>query len=335
MKRRSFLHRSGYAAAALTVGGCSVLRRRRYDNYKPAGTIPRRTLGKTGIAVSMFGFGSHLKPDLIADPARRDKMIKTGFEGGINFFDVYDHSNYLQFKPMGKSLREFRKEAVVSLCAVKKTDEVQAEIDGALGDFFTDYIDCYRLYTVDDDRIEILERNRSAGKIRAIGVVSHDEKEMMGYIDRYGNVLDYVMIAYNFHHNIGLFREKDPVANDYSALIPRCERMGLGILGIKPMGSDAMVALARERGFFRDPKANIAQAMLRFVYAVPEIDCTMTAMNSWEELALNLESAYEPEIRPYERTILDDLSRIAAQTKAAYLPSHYRWLENWHKTAAV
>ena len=61
----------------------------------------------------------------------------------------YDHGGYSQFKPMGESLRPFRKEALVSLCVVKKTEEVQTEIDGALDSFHTDYIDLYRLYTVE------------------------------------------------------------------------------------------------------------------------------------------------------------------------------------------
>jgi len=330
MKRRTFIQGIGAAAAALPVTGCSVLaRRNRYSRYTPKGEMPRRTLGRTGMDVSMLGFGSHLKKELIADPELRDRMIKLGYEGGINLYDVYDHGGYEQFKPMGKSLSGFRRGVLVSLCAVKKTEELQGEIDGALKDFHTDYIDLYRLYTVDDDRMNIMEKNRQAGKIRAIGVVTHDAPKMMEYIDRYDGTLDYVMIVYNFHHNKGNPTTKTYPYNDYSALIPRCERLGLGILGIKPMGSDAMIELAKKERFFEDREANIAQSMLRHVYATTEIDCTMPAMNSMEEVITNLESAYDPSLSPHERTMLEKLSGIADQLKAAYLPRHYRWLEKW------
>lgn len=330
MKRRSFIKGIGSLSTTLPLAGCSAfLRSNKYKNYKPSGEIPRRLFGKTGIQVSMLGFGSHLKEDLIARPELRDRMIKLGFEGGINIFDVYDHGGYKQFKPIGKSIRGFRKEAVVSLCVVKDTDKIEEEINGALRDFFTDYIDLYRLYSVDDDRMNIMEKVREAGKIRAIGVVSHDEPTMMGYLDRYGDTIDFVMIVYNFHHNKGNPTVKHYPYNDYSALIPRCERMNLGILGIKPMGSDAMIELAYRERFFRDKKASIAQAMLRHIYRTEEIDCTMPAMNSMGEVVTNLESAYAPTISPYEKELLDKLSGIAAKMKAAYLPEHYRWLEKW------
>ena len=327
MKRRAFLKDIGAASTTLPFTGCSIIPGRKHKGYEPKGEIPKRTLGKTGIEVSVLGFGSHLKKELIADPVSRDRMIKAGFDGGINIFDVYEEG-FRQFKPMGMSLRGVRKDAVVSLCFELSTDKMQGELDFALKSFETDYIDLYRLYSVDDDRFAIMEKNKKAGKIRAIGVVTHDEPTMMKHLDRYGDSLDYVMIIYNFHHNSG-FSSKNYPPNDYSALIPRCERMNLGILGIKPMGSDAMVKLAAVKGFFKDKKAKIAQAMLRHVYAAREIDSTMPAMNTMDELMTNLESAYNPTLSQNEKSMLDTLSSVAASTKGAYLPDTYKWLENW------
>ncbi len=299
MKRRFFLKGIGTASTALPFAGCSVLTGKKSREFAPTGEMPKRTLGKTGIAVSILGFGSHLKKELIEKPEERDRIIRLGFEGGINLFDVYEEG-FHQFMPMGKSLKGVRQKAVVSLCFELATDKMQGELDYALKSFETDYIDLYRLYTVDDDRFAILEKNKKAGKIRAIGIVAHDEPTMSKHIVRYGDALDYVMIIYNFHHNSG-FSSKDYPPNDYSALIPRCERMNLGILGIKPMGSDAMVALAHKKGFFKDNRASIAQAMLRHVYNTPEIDSALPAMNTLEEVMTNLESAYRPELSTAEK----------------------------------
>ena len=166
MKRRTFLWTAGTAAATIPMVGCSAgFGSSRYRAKVPKGTVPTVALGKTGIKVSRLGFGSHLNGKLIAKPKYRDRMIKIGFEGGINTFDVYDHGGYNQFAPMGNSLRDFRKDAVISLCAVKKNGELQGEIDGALKTFYTDYIDLYRLYAVNDDRIDIMIKNKKAGKI--------------------------------------------------------------------------------------------------------------------------------------------------------------------------
>ncbi len=328
MKRRSFVKGIGSAPAFVNFYGCSALSDRNYLTYTPSGAMPRRTLGKTGMKVSMLGFGSHLSDKLIADPASRDRMIKLGYEGGINIFDVYEHSGYKQFKPMGNSLHGIRRDVLISLCFVKSTEEMQAEIDGALLDFHTDYIDLYRTYTTDDDRVAIMEKNKQAGKIRAIGLVSHDAATMSDYLNRYGNVADYAMIVYNFHHKKSAFSENCP-ANNYSALLPRIKRLNLGVIAIKPMGSDAMVELAREKRFFDDKKANIAQSMLRHIYRNADIYTAMPAMNSVEEVVLNLESAYNPALSDYEQTKLKELSDAASATERAYLPDHYKWLENW------
>ena len=329
MKRRSFLKHMGTAASAISLGGCSSMKTTK-TSYKPSGRVPVRTLGRTGIEVSMLGFGSHLNKALKKNPRERDRMIKLGFEGGIKTFDVYDHGGYEQFKPMSKSIGDFRKDMILSLVAVRSTEEMQDEIDYALKTFKTDYIDLYRNHRVDDDRMQIIEKNKQAGKIRAIGVVSHDGNAMNSYIDDYQSILDFVMIIYNFHHNMGRPRDGERwPPNDHSGLIPRCESLGLGILGIKPMGSDDMIALANQKGYLEDPRGSISQAMLRYVYDAPEIDCVMPAMNSMNELITNLETTYSPKISPADQKRLDVLSSEADALKGAYLRPHYRWLENW------
>lgn len=324
MNRRYFFLSA--ATAVLAVSGCSALS----GTKMPAGSIPRRKLGKTGIEVSRFGFGSHLNAELMKNPKLRDRMIKTGFDRGITTFDVYDHAKYLQFEPMGKSVRGFRKEAKISLCSVKPNGEMQAEIDDALRKFYTDYIDLYRVQTADDERMAILEKNRKAGKIRAIGIVSHSADQMMGHLDRYKDVMDFAMIVYNFHHNIGRPKKGSGMdANDYTALIPRCASLGLGIIGIKPMGSDDMVAYAKAKGYYDRKGLSLSHAKLRYAFANDQIDCVMTAMNTPGELAANLDAAYRPALSTEEASLLKELSRDADSMRAMYLSPKYRWLESW------
>jgi len=265
---------------------------------------------------------------LVKNPTLRDKMIKAGYEGGITVFDVYDHG-LKQFAPMGQSLKSFRKEVVISLVIMQSPSSIQAEIDGALKSFLTDYIDLYRLFTVDDTRMNFLETNKKAGKIRAIGIVSHDATEAMGFLDRYGDRIDYLMLPFNFYHNKGIYNDPGYPANDYSTLLTRCKSLNIGILGIKPLGSEYMVQFATAQHFFEDKKANIIQAMLRHVYQNEDVNTTFAAMNSMEELVTNLESAYTPQISDYEKTMLDNLSVKVGAAKGTYLPVHYKWLENW------
>lgn len=332
MKRRVFLKGMG-TAAALPFAGCSAMSGK---SRIPGGNIERRVLGKTGIEVSVLGFGSHLKDELKSKPRLRDQMIKAAFDRGVNFFDVYDHSGYKQFEPMGKSLEGFRKQAIVSLCFVQPDDKLDAELADALDKFKTDYIDCYRHYAVNDTRIKFSEDAKKAGKIRAVGVVAHKAEDVMKFLDDYGTVLDYVMVPVNFHHNNGYFKDpKNYAENDYSALVPRCKNQGLGVMAIKPMGSDHMIPLAKENGMLHRDGLSLPKAMLRHVYSIPDVDVVMPSINTMDELREDLESAFNPAISSEERNLLAKMSDIAASTKGAYLPAHYKWLENWASNRSV
>ncbi len=329
MKRRSFLQTVGAGAAAAQVTGCSGMKEFELaDSYKPGGTMPMRTFGKTGMTVSRLGFGSHLSQELIAQPKVRDRMIRLGYESGINIFDVYNRDEYKQYIPMSESIREFRKDIYISLYAINGVEFLQRDIDYALKTFKTDYIDLYRFRPVTDESVRIMERNKQAGKIRALGIAGHDADGMLEKINTYGDIYDYALLIYNFHHSKAV-----PTAqakpNVYSELLPKCKELNLGVMVMKPMGSDNMIALARRKGFFNDKKANIAQAALKYTFRNDDLDVTFTAMNGIDEVITNLEAAYHPELTQYEEQRLAELSRAATAEQRAYLPPHYKWLENW------
>jgi hypothetical protein len=61
----------------------------------------------------------------------------------------------------------------------------------------------------------------------------------------------------------------------------------------------------------------------------------MPAMNSMDELFGDLNAAYDMKISSREEQLLKKLSDTAAATKSAYLPDHYKWLENWASNRLV
>jgi len=54
------------------------------------GTMPMNELGTTGIRISAFGFGSHIRAEMRSYDRQREYMIREAFELGVNVFDVYD-----------------------------------------------------------------------------------------------------------------------------------------------------------------------------------------------------------------------------------------------------
>ena len=105
MKRRHFI--AATAAAVLTGAGEAFSAQKvktkeikpkvhdftdeflKVTKPKPKGTMPMRELGKTGIKVSYYSFGSHTPAELMKFPDYRKKMLMEGYDLGINTFDCY------------------------------------------------------------------------------------------------------------------------------------------------------------------------------------------------------------------------------------------------------
>ena len=336
MKRRDMIKKSAIGAASLSIGTSAVHAKKNTE------TIPRfpktrnrdmiyRQLGKTDIMVSLLGFGSHLSRENLKDEKRRDRQIQEGFENGINLFDIYDHSIFHQFKPMAKSLAGKRDKVVISLVAVQ--DDVRAEIEGALRTFNTDYIDCYRIvyrdsdnYSKGDDDLDILFKMRDEGKIRAVGVVAHEESGVLYAVEH--KPVDYIMIPLNFHHNKAWGAD---TRDSYSEVIPLCREKNIGILGIKPMGGDPMVAYAQYLELLSPDYRGTSypKAAYRYMWQNDDVASVLPSLNTIGEVWDALVSLWRPEFTKEDKKVLKDLSRKADRTFGAYLPPKYKWMDDW------
>ena len=101
MKRRDFIKKSTAGALVVGAAGCSSMKKRnfsikkedvKYSDFsfeatvpKPStGTMPVSELGTTGIKVSKFGFGSHMRRDIITYFKERQQIIREAYDFGIN-----------------------------------------------------------------------------------------------------------------------------------------------------------------------------------------------------------------------------------------------------------
>jgi len=322
MKRRD-IFRTALGAAALGIAPSIATA----QDTKKTVVIPRkpvaepremvyRPLGKTGIRVSILGFGSHLSDENLKDPKGRDRQIQEALENGVNLFDIYDHSIFHQFAPMSKSLEGKRDKAVISLVAVKP--DVRKEVEGALTTFKTDHIDLYRIvyrdadpHTKGDADLDILFKLRDESKIRAVGVVAHDEPGVLYAVEN--KPVDYIMMPMNFHRNKGWTDDKP---DTYSKVLPLCRQKGIGVLGIKPMGGDTLVAFAQWAGFlgpkYRGP--SYPKAALRWLWKNDLLSSSLPSLNSVGEVWDALDAVWRPELTKDDEEVLRKLDKTADKT---------------------
>ena len=337
-----------------------------------------RELGKTGIAVSEIGFGSHLTRENMKDPEARAGQIRRGLERGINLFDIYDHQ-YHQFAPMKKLLGPVREDVVISLVSIASPsnwgwlqrmwsdhattenwrENPLSEVEYALKALGTEVIDLFRLYVPTEDsreavtsRFETLVRANEQGKIRAVGMVGHDQATLIQLLRTFPE-LDYLMLPYNFRHKrlspagsapTRPELETEPTAEAWQRgqrdciLVP-CPHpefaglvrdTGVGLIAMKPFGGGGLLKLARSGAQQENPcpdGVSLPQAALRFILEAPQIACAIPAMNSIAEVDENVGAAQGSGLSEAEARCLQRINDAAEKTGGSYLPSKYQWLE--------
>jgi predicted aldo/keto reductase-like oxidoreductase len=232
--RRQFIRRLGFGIAA--AGG----------GLRAQGSVPYRTLGRTGEKVSMVGLGgAHIGRQ--QDENESILIIRTAIDNGINFLDnCWDYNNGRSEVRMGKALADgYRKKVFLMTKLDGRTKQVAArQIDESLQRLQTDHIDLMQIHEVirmnDPERIfapggtmEAITEAKKAGKIRYIGFTGHKSPDihlkMLNTCFQNGFTPDTVQMPLNV---------MDAQFDSFgSKVLPVLVEHKIGVLGMKPMGS--------------------------------------------------------------------------------------------------
>ena len=355
MKRRDFIRKSSAGALGMGVAGCSSLKKRTFEIKKTdvmysefsfdatvpkpsAGTMPVSELGTTGIKVSKFGFGSHMRRDIITYFKERQQIIREANDFGITLFDVYDkeHEVY-QYEPMGKHLAPIINDVVISISLLpydNRTFEQEFERDLRL--FGRDYIDMVRIHVFDPNskswgNWEKLFRWKEQGKIRAVGIPVHYMDDLEKVMETYP--LDYVLFPYNYYHNTCWHgHPAEGRSPDFDPLPVRLRNKGIGVMTMKAFCGDPLqVPLNKAADTVNmDNDINYNQAALRYVINSPvKPDTTITGMYNLDHLYNNVDAFYKPEMSNEERDFLQKMRGKVKLVSKTHLPEHYRFLDRW------
>ena len=350
MKRRDFITAGAAGILGAGIAGCSVAGSKKIqltpegvpfsfgDNYpKPkGGTMPIGELGKTGIKVSKFSFGSHMRPYLRPYYKEREKMVREAYELGVNTFDVYDTEHEVfQYEPMGKHIAPFKNEINVSI-SIQPYDgrTLDEELERDLKIFGKDCIDLVRIhsYTKDDanwGQWEQLFKYKEQGKIRAIGVPIHWVKDLHPLLETYP--IDYCIFPFNFFMNIAW--DGHNVDAGYDNIPKMLRDKGIGVITMKPFAGDFLakpltdVADTFKKGKLKD--VNFIQAALKYVINSGIADTTYTGMYYPSHVYENIEAYYKPAMTPEEKELLEKVRNVARTKAQAWLPDHYQFLNSW------
>ena len=200
-------------------------------------------LGKTGMMVTRLGFGGIPIQRLTEDEAVR--VVQKCLDLGINFIDTANAYSTSEER-IGKAVKGRRQDVFIATKSGARThEEIEKHLELSLKRLDTDYIDLYQFHGVNDlatlDKIldpenglyKVFEAARQAGKIRHIGITSHQMDVAKAHIksDRF----ETLMFPFNFI-----------TSEPASEILPLCQKHDVEFIDMKPMAGgmlqDATVA---------------------------------------------------------------------------------------------
>src|SRR5450631_4222060 len=210
---------------------------------KMAGTEPSpfpkpvyRTLGRTGLKISVVSFGAMLTPE--------PEVIRVAIEQGVNYIDTArKYMNGKNEEIVGKAIKGMRDKIFIAsktLPESKTKAEIIRDVETSLKTLGTDHIDVIQLHNVTGkERIfiaetrEALTQLKKQGKVRFCGVTTHqNEVEVLNaLVDDPDRFFDTCLVKYNFKAD-----------KTVSTAIDRAASTGVGIIAMKTQvgGYDAM-----------------------------------------------------------------------------------------------
>ena len=231
MKRRDFIKAAVIAAPVISLfpADLSAITRRTLS-----GRVEKRSLGRTGVMLSVIGFGGIVVKD--AGPEDASAIVKLAIDSGINYFDVAPSYGDAEIK-LGPALEPYRKNVFLACKTTKRTkDEARAELEQSLQHLLTDHFDLYQLHAVttieevdtifgSGGAMETFLEARKEGKIRYIGFSAHSVEAAMALMDRFD--FDTILFPVNFATwHAGNFGPQ---------VLARAHEKKMGILALKAM----------------------------------------------------------------------------------------------------
>lgn len=240
MKRRFFLKVVGGLAGGVAAGMGPGLGQAEPVVEVDRG-MPRRTLGRTGLKISIVGFSGFALKDESAE--RCHAAVHRAFERGVNYYDVAPaYANGECENKLGVAWQGLDRSQFYLACKTKMRDAegCRQELERSLARLKTDHFDLYQLHHLvqpadvrkalgPGGAMETILKAKERGQVRFIGFSAHTTKAALEALRLFP--FDSVMFPMNYveYYTRGFGKE----------VLETAREKGTAVLAIKPMNAGA------------------------------------------------------------------------------------------------
>jgi aryl-alcohol dehydrogenase-like predicted oxidoreductase len=276
--------------------------------------MPTRSLGRTGVMVSVIGLGGwHLGFKSI-DERLSIRMIRSAIDNGINFMDnCWDYNKGASEIRMGKALRDGYRDRVFLMTKIdgRTKKDAAKQLGESLKRLQTDHIDLVQHHEIlryeDPHRIfdekganAALVEARDAGKISFIGFTGHKDPRihlhMLEVAADNGFRFDTVQMPLNVMD--AHYRSFEKI------VLPELVKQNIGVLAMKTLAN----------GTILQSKTVTATECLQYAMNLPT-SVVITGCESMEDLeqALTAARTFRPLSDEQVKSLLDRTAKAAAR----------------------
>ena len=254
--------------------------------------LPYRTLGKTGLKVTMLAVGgSHIgRPSESVAQA----VIEGAIESGIRTFDTAQlYQNGGSEERYGKFLTPKYREHVLIFTKTMAEDAATARshLEGSLQRMKTDYLDLWQLHdmrTIDKatERVhavlDVMLKAKAEGKVRHIGFTGHSSWKTHAHVLELTDAFETCLMPINI---------ADPSYESFTLnVLPILVQRNMGAMAMKTLAADGLMGGRDKSGPRVIPDRLSVSEALRYVWSLP-ISTLVSGMASVDHLKANVASA--------------------------------------------
>ena len=332
--RREFLRRSAAGAAGAAL---AKLEAEAAEFRPPAGKMPTRVLGKTGVKVGLMALGGYSAVVDFPSDELAVKFIHDCLDSGINYLDtapIYQHEDDPRSseRRFGLALRQRRKEVYLNTKSMKRNaDELMRDIETSLKLLQTDYLDSFQIHCVDPEKDDV----RSWGKPDGIYTLVRKLKDQKVF--RFIGVTSHVSAAalkealemYEFDTVLATFNPTKQRRDFESLVLPVAQKQNLGVIAMKIMGGATRYNVSTLEGLpatlvgTAEGKTS-AERLLRYVLSLP-IHTATSGVSSYTQLRENLAVCYNFQPLPEAERRAIQVALHDSDRFLAYCQPNYAW----------
>lgn len=242
MDRRSFLHGLAGLTSGLMLTGADLASGPQSASDRLGELLPRRTLGRTGEAVTMLGVGGfHIGR---MDDRDAQATIEAALEGGVRFFDSAEsYQGGGSERTLGRFLTPKYRDVVflMTKTTARDAETARRHLEGSLRRLDTDYLDLWQVHSIsspnDVDRriengvVEVARKAREEGKVRHLGFTGHRTPRAHAHMLEVADFYETVQMPINI---------ADPTPEEKSFILnvlPEAVDRNVGVLAMKTLSN--------------------------------------------------------------------------------------------------